>query len=73
VLRRGAGKEGSTAGGYEYNLVLLAAVFGLTENRPGPMSIDGAIGRPRWGTGWALAALAAAVPALPPCSRRSDR
>jgi putative oxidoreductase len=48
-----------SAGGYEYNLVLLAAVFGLTENGPGEWSIDGALGRSRWGTGWALAALAA--------------
>jgi putative oxidoreductase len=48
-----------SAGGYEYNLVLLAAVFGLTENGPGQWSIDGALGRSRWGTGWALAALAA--------------
>jgi putative oxidoreductase len=48
-----------SAGGYEYNLVLLAAVFGLTENGPGQWSIDGALGRDRWGTGWALAALAA--------------
>jgi putative oxidoreductase len=49
----------SSRGGYEYNLVLLAAVFGLTENGPGEWSVDGALGRPRWGTGWALAALAA--------------
>jgi putative oxidoreductase len=49
----------STGGGYEYNLVLLAAVFGLTENGPGPSSVDGVLGRSRWGTGWALAALAA--------------
>ena len=49
----------STAGGYEYNLVLLAAVFGLTENGPGAWSVDGALGRSRWGTPWALAALAA--------------
>jgi putative oxidoreductase len=48
-----------SAGGYEYNLVLLAAVFGLTENGPGKWSIDGALGRSRWGTRWALAALAA--------------
>jgi putative oxidoreductase len=46
-------------GGYEYNLVLLAAVFGLTENGPGQWSIDGALGRSRWGTAWAFAALAA--------------
>jgi putative oxidoreductase len=49
----------SSNGGYEYNLVLLAAVFGLTENGPGQWSIDGALGRSRWGTRWALAALAA--------------
>ncbi len=48
-----------SAGGYEYNLVLLAAVFGLTENGPGQWSIDGALGRSHWGTHWALAALAA--------------
>ena len=50
-----------SAGGYEYNLVLLAAVFGLTENGPGEWSVDGLLGKPRWGTAWALAALAAAA------------
>src|SRR5919201_1310777 len=49
----------SAGGGYEYNLVLLAAVFGLTENGPGRWAVDGALGRRRWGTAWALAALAA--------------
>lgn len=49
----------SSGGGYEYNLVLLATVFGLTENGPGTWSIDGALGRTRWGTRWAIAALAA--------------
>ena len=49
----------SAAGGYEYNLVLLVTVFGLTENGPGPWSVDGVLGKPRWGTAWALAALAA--------------
>ena len=49
----------SSSGGYEYNLVLLAAVFGLTENGPGGLSLDGALGKSRWGTGWAIAALAA--------------
>jgi putative oxidoreductase len=49
----------ASSGGYEYNLVLLAAVFGLTENGPGEWSLDGLRGRSRWGTGWALAALAA--------------
>jgi putative oxidoreductase len=49
----------TTGGGYEYNLVLLAAVFGLTENGPGQWSVDRLLGRTRWGTLWALAALAA--------------
>jgi putative oxidoreductase len=49
----------TSAGGYEYNLVLLVTVFGLTENGPGPWSVDGALGKPRWGTAWALAALTA--------------
>jgi putative oxidoreductase len=49
----------SSGGGYEYNLVLLAALFGLTENGPGSPSVDAALGRDRWGTGWAVASLAA--------------
>jgi putative oxidoreductase len=49
----------SSEGGYEYNLVLLLAVFGLTEDGPGDWSVDGVLGRRRWGTGWAFAALAA--------------
>jgi len=44
-------------GGYEYNLVMLVAVFGLTENGPGGWSIDAALGRSRWGTAWAFASL----------------
>jgi hypothetical protein len=39
--------------------VLLAAVFGLTENGPGRWSMDARWGHPRWGTWWALAAMAA--------------
>jgi hypothetical protein len=49
----------SSRGGYEYNLVLLAAVFGLTENGPGEWSVDALLGRSWWGTRWALAALVA--------------
>ena len=48
-------------GGYEYNLVLLTAAFSLTENGPGDWSVDGLLGKPRWGTAWALAAFAAAA------------
>jgi putative oxidoreductase len=42
-----------TDGGYEYNLVLIAAVLGLAETGPGAL----ALGRGRAGAGWALAAL----------------
>ena len=67
----------STAGGYEYNLVLLAAVFGLTENGPGKSSVDGALGKSRWGTFWALAALAAgaagSAAVLAAAEREADR
>ena len=45
-------------GGYEYNLVLIAAVIALAEVGPGALSFDAALGRERAGPGWALAALA---------------
>jgi putative oxidoreductase len=47
-----------TNGGYEYNIVLIAAVLALTEIGPGELSLDAALGRERSGPGWALAALA---------------
>src|SRR3954468_23113092 len=46
-----------TDGGYEYNAVLMAAVFAITAAGPGGISID----RRSWGTGWAIAQLAAGV------------
>jgi putative oxidoreductase len=48
----------STNGGYEYNLVLIAAVLALTELGPGTPSLDEALGIERSGPRWALAALA---------------
>ncbi|MGE5635391.1 MAG: DoxX family protein [Nocardioidaceae bacterium] len=48
-----------TQGGYEYNLVLLATIFAITEAGPGPVSLDSALGGERCGTGWAIAQLAA--------------
>jgi putative oxidoreductase len=48
-------------GGFEYNLVLMAAVFAVTDAGPGAWSIDAARGRARWGAGWALAQLAAGL------------
>jgi putative oxidoreductase len=49
----------ATNGGYEYNVVLLAAALALAELGPGPLSLDAARGRERTGTGWALAAAGA--------------
>ena len=48
-----------TEGGYEYNLVLLATIFALTEAGPGPVSLDARLGTERCGTAWALGQLAA--------------
>jgi putative oxidoreductase len=48
-----------TNGGYEYNLVLIAAALALAEVGPGPLSLDAARGRERSGSHWALAALGA--------------
>jgi putative oxidoreductase len=48
-------------GGYEYNLVLMASAFAITDLGPGPCSIDAARGRERWGLGWALAQLGAGL------------
>ncbi len=48
-------------GGYEYNLVLLAIVFAITDAGPGAWSLDAAAGRRRWGAKWALAQLAAGL------------
>jgi putative oxidoreductase len=49
----------ATNGGYEYNLVLLAIVFAITDVGPGRLSLDAAGGKERKGLGWALAQLAA--------------
>ncbi len=48
-------------GGYEYNLVLIAAALALTEVGPGGLSLDHALGQERSGPGWTLAALAAGI------------
>lgn len=48
-------------GGYEYNLVLIAAAFALAGAGPGRWSLDNAFGIGWSSTGWALVALAAGV------------
>ena len=47
----------STRGGYEYNLVLIAALLGLVDGGPGDLSADRAFGIHDTGPAWALAAL----------------
>jgi len=47
----------ATQGGYEYNLVLIAALLGLAEERPGDISLDSALGVELTGFRWSLAAL----------------
>jgi putative oxidoreductase len=47
-----------SAGGYEYNLVLIAALLGLAEDRPGDVSLDRALGLELSGFRWSAAALA---------------
>jgi putative oxidoreductase len=48
----------ASAGGYEYDLVLIAALLGLAEDRPGDVSLDRALGLELTGFRWSLAALA---------------
>ena len=52
-----------TRGGYEYNLVLIAALLGLVDGGPGDLSADRALGIHDTGPAWALAALAAGAAA----------
>jgi len=59
AIQRVHGSKGPwvTDGGYEYNLVLIAAVLALAEVGPGGLSLDAARGKERSGSHWALAAL----------------
>jgi putative oxidoreductase len=51
----------NTNRGYEYNLVMIAAVFALAGVGPGAWSLDNALGFDLHGTVWAIAALAAGI------------
>jgi putative oxidoreductase len=51
----------NTAGGFEYNLVLVATLFALTGVGAGEWSLDNALDLGLAGTGWALAALGAGL------------
>jgi len=48
----------ATKGGYEYNLVLIAALLALAEDGPGSLSLDGALGLRTTGLPWSVGALA---------------
>jgi putative oxidoreductase len=48
----------SAQGGYEYNLVLIAALLALAEDGPGSLSLDGALGLRTTGLPWSVGALA---------------
>jgi putative oxidoreductase len=43
-----------TSGGFEYNLVLIAAALELAADGPGKLSLDAIFGKQRSGIGWAL-------------------
>jgi putative oxidoreductase len=51
----------SSEGGYEYNVVIIAALFAITATGPGDWSLDNALSIDANGTGWALASLGAGV------------
>jgi putative oxidoreductase len=63
AIRLVHGKKGpwNQNGGFEYNLVLLAAAFAIVDAGPGSFSLDARLGRARWGTRWAVAQLAGAL------------
>jgi putative oxidoreductase len=63
AIRKVHGSKGPwvTEGGYEYNVLILAAMFAITERGPGAPSVDTARFPRLKGTGWALAQLAAGV------------
>lgn len=50
-----------TNGGYEYNVVLIAAVLALVDAGPGGLSVDAARGKVHDGGAWTLAALLAGI------------
>src|SRR3954453_22024253 len=63
AIRHVHGAKGpwSTDGGWEYNAVLIAAVFAIVEQGPGPVSLDQALGIERSGLALALATVGAAT------------
>ena len=60
AIRKVHGPKGpwATQGGYEYNLVMIAALLALAEEGPGDISLDSTLGVERTGLPWALGSLA---------------
>jgi putative oxidoreductase len=50
-------------GGWEYNVVLIAALTALIDAGPGDVSVDAHFGRDEWGTTWAVGGLAVGLAA----------
>ena len=50
-----------TKGGYEYNALIIATLFAITDVGPGPVSVDAVRRREHKGPIWALAELAAGI------------
>jgi putative oxidoreductase len=50
-------------GGWEYNVVLIAALTALIDAGPGDVSVDARFGREEWGPGWAVGGLAVGLAA----------
>jgi len=65
AIRKVHGAKGPwvTDGGFEYNLVLIAAMAALTENGPGPLSVDEKLLPDLKGWHWAALSTGAAVAA----------
>ena len=63
AVRKVHAKNGpwNSAGGWEYNAVLMSVVAGLTNDGPGDLSFDRLIGRTRWGLGWGVFAVLAGL------------
>jgi putative oxidoreductase len=59
AIRKVHGKNGffNGKGGYEFNLTLIAALLAIVADGPGPISVDGLVGRRRWGAWAAVLAL----------------
>ena len=62
-----------TAGGYEYNLTLLAIFFALADLGPGAWSLDEALEIDHSGPRWALAQLGAGIAGTAAVLRRAGR